>query len=201
MSEEWNLRPFFDAVGAESVAPAGGTVVGFVGAAGTSLVEMAAVHTLAKESDESDRMAPVATAVDRLTHQRSTLVSLSEADAKTVRRLYGASAEPPTESLAQRATGIPLTMAAACSNVLDAAIPVADHARGSVVADLIVGLSFVITAARNAIRIVRTNLDASEKRTHDQYAERAERLQQTIAADVEKLEQSLGVELSKTSEW
>jgi formiminotetrahydrofolate cyclodeaminase len=194
MSDQWNLTPFFDAVGSDSVAPAGGTVVGFVGAAGTSLVEMAAIHTLAGSGEKIEDTSAVATALETLTHQRSTLVSLSESDAIAVSRLYGESEKPATESVAQQATGIPLTMAAACSNVLEAAVPVAEHAHGSVVTDLTVGLSFVITAACNAIRTVRTNLESAGGRDKNQYGQRAEALLQTIATDVARLEDLLGVE-------
>jgi formiminotetrahydrofolate cyclodeaminase len=193
--ESWNLEPFLEAVASKRVAPAGGSVVGIVGAAGTALLEMAAIHTL-EHRPADDLEAARAT----LAHQRDTLQSLATADARVVEDLFGGEKRGIETSLVDRATGIPLTMAEACTNALDAAQPVAEQVVDSVRPDLVTGITFVVAAARTATWIVRSNLESigDEARVQD-LAGRVDELLEILAGHVVRLQTTLAVELPLSS--
>lgn len=192
--EAWDVGPFLDAVASNRVAPAGGSVIGFVGAGGTALVEMAAVHTLSHRSDDT----ALGSARSELEDQRSTLQSLANADARAVDDLFGG-ATSDEESLFVRATRVPLTMAEACVNVLDAAIEVAESVADSVATDLEVGLDFVIGAALSAVRTVRKNLSAIEDSSEvAELKVQVSDLLDTLAERVGRLESVLSVSFSST---
>lgn len=194
--ESRNLEPFLEAVASKRVAPAGGSVVGIVGAAGTALLEMAAIHTLEHRPDD-DLEAARAT----LGHQRDTLQSLATADARVVEDLFGGEGTGIEPSLLDRATGIPLTMAEACANALDAAQAVADRVVESVRPDLVTGITFVVAAAQTATWTVRSNLVSigDEAQVQD-LADRVDELLETLADHVERLETTLAIELPLSSQ-
>jgi formiminotetrahydrofolate cyclodeaminase len=192
----WNLAPFLEAVASNRVAPAGGSVVGVVGAAGTSLVEMAAIHTLEHRPDENLEVAH-----STLAHQRDTLQSLATADARVVEDLFGGEGTGVEASLLDRATGIPLTMVEACTNALEAAQAVAELVVDSVRPDLVTGITFVVAAARTATWIVRSNFESIDEEARVQaLEERVEELLATLADHVEGLETTLAIELPLSSQ-
>ncbi|WP_418280260.1 cyclodeaminase/cyclohydrolase family protein [Halorubrum sp. DTA98] len=152
------IREFLSSVASEHVAPAGGTVAAVGGAFGTALCEMACIHTI-----ETDGYADVVPELDGietdLRRQRSHLLTLAEADASVVADSFASTADVPGETGMKRSVGVPLTIAEACSTVLELGATVTERCARSVVADARVGLVLVHAAIRAAVLVVRTNLE------------------------------------------
>ena len=178
-----SIDAFLDDVASSSVAPAGGTVVAVVGAAGTALCEMACVHTM--RADDVSRSEPALSATrSALERRRNGLLTLADSDARVVDSRFGSSggrsgssgersdSSDEGESTVgfsdngdrrglKRSIGVPLTIAESCGIVIELGEAVLDGCVRSVRVDAWVGLSLVYSALEAAVFTVRHNLEVS----------------------------------------
>lgn len=162
-----SIEAFLDAVASAAVAPAGGTVVAVVGAAGAALCEMACVHTL--RADEIPRSEhPLGPVRSELERRREGLLTLADADARVVDAAFGSAgddgvtdgkpADGRERRILKRTIGIPLTIAESCGTVIELGASVIDGATHGVVVDAWAGLSIARAALEAAAFTVRSNL-------------------------------------------
>jgi len=194
------IDEFLAAVAAERVAPAGGTAVAVVGAAGAALCEMVCIHS-ADAADGENGNGNLADARAELHAERDRLLALADADAAVVDELFGGDgAEPalsgegagaaPAASAMKRATGVPLAIAESCLVVLEVATTVAERAGPNVVIDAATGAFLAHGALRAAVFTVRSNLPTVDD---DGFAAEMERRATDLeAAAASAFEETLG---------
>lgn len=188
------IGQFLDAVASPSVAPAGGSVAALVGAFGTSLAEMAAIHTRQKHGDESVN-SELTLSQERLAHQRSVLVTLADEDARTVESLFTDSDGTADQTIVNRAAGVPLTIAESCANVLEESLDIATHVDSRVAPDLHTGLFLTVAAYYAAIRTVEINLELIEDTViRAELLERVTDLERSVSNTMDQLEATTDVE-------
>lgn len=151
---------FLDAIASSRVAPAGGSAAALTGAFGAALAEMAAHHTRAKHGETAAGSLRIAQ--ERLFQQRTVLLTLADEDAEAIDALFADGAGEPDQAAVSRATGIPLSIAEACVEVLEEALDIAEQVDDNVRQDLDTALSLTVGAAWAAIRTVEPNLDLLE---------------------------------------
>ncbi|MFD1514520.1 cyclodeaminase/cyclohydrolase family protein [Halomarina rubra] len=156
------LDEFLSGIASPRVTPAGGSAAAVVGAVGTSLCEMACIHTIGKEGyeDVEPQLSEIQT---NLQHQRRALMGLAGADAEAVSELLSASEETSREIAAMKAVGVPITIAKACSTVLDDAVVVTATANENAVPDAGTGSYFVHSTLESSLFTARTNLQSIEE--------------------------------------
>lgn len=149
------IGEFLDQVASTRVSPAGGTCTAVVGATGASLAEMACIHTLEGQNphDSPDELHAIR---DDLSATRAQLLQLAESDAAVVANLFAGDGDD--RRLSKRATGIPLTMASACLDVLESGTVLLRACNENVRPDAYSGTVFAHGALRAAIYTVRTNV-------------------------------------------
>jgi len=187
---------FLDAVAGGRVAPAGGSVLGFAGAGGAALAEMAAAHTRDHHAASRADRSPLNEAIRVLRGQRQVLLSLAIADASVVDRLFGDGSLLNRERTLQRATAIPLSIAEACNGVLSAVAAVASDLAPTVRMDLVSAVTLLASAAQAALETARGNRDAlGTGVVAETMATRMDGLEVMIAGALARIESALGVEL------
>ena len=196
IDETAQIGTLLDGVASERVAPASGSVTALIGAFGTALVEMAVIHTRMAREDTTISSG-VTSAGELLSGQRSTLLTLADADARTVDWMSTES-QPPTQKQRKRGTGVPLTIARSCTTVLevtnDDVIPVSDRVRP----DLVAGLTFVRMAGITALHIVADNLDTIDNRqVREELGSQATAVRETLRNTTKGLEARLETELNQ----
>lgn len=149
---------FLDSIASETVAPAGGTAVAFVGAIGASLCEMVCVHTLGNE-EYADVAGEMAVLRDDLHRQREHLLDLAEADATVVDELFSTGDGEIEEFAIKRSIGVPLTVAIACENVIELSVDVAATGTQNALPDAGTGVILTRAAFQAAVFTARSNVD------------------------------------------
>ena len=169
---------FLTELAAKPVPPAGGTATAVVGAVGASLCEMVARH-----ADAAVRVDGT-TARELLAARRERLLVLADADAAVVDALF---AGDGGEQERKRAIGVPLAVAEACGDVMEAGSAVVDHADGPVVADAVMGLFLTRGAFRAALFTLRTNLPTVDDESFAaETAQRATELEASVTTAFER---------------
>lgn len=163
-----SINRFLDFVAAEEVTPAAGSVTAMVGAGGAALVEMVCHH-----SRSTERPAAVLEQLEEtgegLRMVRERLLDLSEADANAVDALLDVNQTHRNDSPeAKRATGVPLAIAEAGLDVLNAAPFVLKHGNRNAVPDGITGVLLTHVTIQASIYLVRTNLEFIDDSTFRQ---------------------------------
>lgn len=155
--ESRTLGTFLSEVASETVTPAGGTSAAVVGAIGASLCEMTCLHTVGKEGYE-DAAAELEAAGDDLAALRGQLLELADSDATAVEELLDATDDDRQRRM-KRATGVPLSIAETCLDVLESAVLVTACGSENARADAASGAIFVEAALQAAVLTVRTNIE------------------------------------------
>ena len=155
--ESRTVGEFLDGIASESVTPAGGSAAGVVGALGTALCEMVCIHTLARE-DHAAVAAEMADVRVDLKRRRDQLLDLAATDAAVVAAAFGTGSGEPDEADFKRATGVPLTTATACLDVLELARAVVREGTATAVVDAGTGVFLVHSALRASVFTARRNL-------------------------------------------
>jgi formiminotetrahydrofolate cyclodeaminase len=140
------------------VAPAGGTAAAVVGAVGASLCEMVCTHTVNRDESVAAAADPIDHR-DTLRRQRDHLLDLAETDAAVIDGLFPSSGSEAGQSGLKRSTGVPLTIARACLNVLEVARDVTETGTRNTLVDAGVGVFLVHSALRASVFTARHNLD------------------------------------------
>jgi formiminotetrahydrofolate cyclodeaminase len=154
--EHQMIDTFLSEIASEKVTPAGGTGTAVVGAIGTSLCEMTCYHTIGKEGYEEVKSELIVTK-DELATRRSQLIQLANTDATVVEDLLEAT-DDNRQSRMKRATGVPLTIAEACLDVLELAVVVTANGSENARPDAGSGAILVNAALQAAVFTVRTNI-------------------------------------------
>jgi len=150
-----SVGEFLSNVASERVSPAGGTVAAVVGATGASVCEMVCLHALeGRESPDRELID----ARGELATQRDHLLGLAGADATAVDALFADTGGEPGETELKRATGVPLTIAAASLTVFESGVVALAAGEETTVADGMTGVLLTDAALRSAVYTVRTNL-------------------------------------------
>lgn len=154
---EQPISQFLSDIASKNVVPAGGTASAVVGATGTSLCEMACIHTIEKD-EYADVASELADIGDDLRTQRTALLELADRDSEAVDELLAASHDRATLTAAKKATGVPLAIAEACLNVLDHAIVVTEKGNRKAIPDAVTGTFLTRSALQASVFTVRSNL-------------------------------------------
>lgn len=157
MVAERSIAEFLGDVASSRVAPSAGAVAAVTGALGASLCEMVCLHT--PRAEVSPRLEA---AQADLAAGRERLLDLAAEDETAVERVqtaFDTSVESDHEQAALRdATEVPLQVAEAARDVVDAARVVADEGTQNARVDAVVGAHIARAAVVSAVAIVRTNV-------------------------------------------
>jgi methenyltetrahydrofolate cyclohydrolase len=137
-----SLRPYLDALGARTPAPASGSGAAVTGAIGAALAELAA-----RFSDERE-------AADRLVELRTRLVELADEDAEA----YTAFMRTRSAEDRDRTIDVPLAIAEAAAEVSSLARALVEGGNPRVAGDAEAGFELAATAARVGARLVEINV-------------------------------------------
>ena len=172
--DQQTIGEFLSAIASRRVTPAGGSAAAVVGAIGTSLCEMACIHTEGKHGYEAveEELADVRA---NLSRQRRSLVTLADVDAQVITEFREASEAAAKETAVLKTVGVPITIAEACSNGLDDAVVVTATANTNAVPDAGTGSYLVHSSLESCVFTARTNLARMEetpvtRRFHDRVA-------------------------------
>ena len=180
------LVEFLDALATSTPFPGGGAASALAGAAGVSLLVMAATLPRTR-SGAAEETTELAAAAVRLRPLRAALVELIDRDAEAYAALIAAMRKPkdPTNqtqrsehiaAATRTATEVPLDMMRVSRKALGGAIAVATHSSRVASADINVAIELLIAAVKGAGGSVDANLATLKDAA---YVERiaAERLQ------------------------
>jgi glutamate formiminotransferase/formiminotetrahydrofolate cyclodeaminase len=165
------VEQLLDALASTEPLPAGGSASALAGAAGASLLLMAAAFPKTKSGSprEAEELAAAAAGLRPV---RRRLTSLVDEDSEAYARVLEARRLPkgtPDEqaqrrqalaAAMRRATEVPLETMRAARSALGIAVPVAASAARAVSADAAVALELLLAAVRGAGRSVAGNLSA-----------------------------------------
>lgn len=151
------LDEFLSETASKRVAPAGGTATAVVGAIGSSLCEMACIHTV-ENADDGPAQTTLVDVGHDLRRQRGHLLELADADGRIVDELFSHTAGDVDQTDVKRSIGVPLTIADACLHVLELAVDVTGKADRNAVADAGTGVILTRSALRAALVTVRSNV-------------------------------------------
>lgn len=147
-----------DAVAAEKVTPAGGTVAAIVGASGAALCEMVCIHT-SPPSTPQDTTRELSSIREQLDAERQQLLDLADADADAVETMLRTRHADGTDTQMKPATGVPLAIAETCLAILEHAEVIVEHGNPNAVPDAITGVYLTHAALTAALFTVHTNLE------------------------------------------
>lgn len=180
------IDEYLSQIASENVTPAGGTATAVVGAIGTSLCEMACIHTVEKPADEADHLE-IAEILESLRKQRDHLLEFADRDAEVIDELFTESPSDTDERLVKRSIGVPLTIARASLNVLELAETVTSKGNQRAVGDAGTGVMLVRSAFQAAVFTARCNLDLVADQTFaEEVAERTIEMEREAEAAYEK---------------
>lgn len=185
------IGEFLSNVASQNVTPAGGTSAAIAGAIGASLCEMVCIHTVDYvEGEDATELTEIR---EDLAFQRERLLTLATADEEAVDELIDVWGEGAPQPELKRATGVPLTIAEACRNVLDLATVVTDLGNPNALPDAVIGAHLARATLDAMVFTVRCNLgqitddafvDEMDRRTDD-LERSADRAFERIEADAE----------------
>lgn len=195
VEETQEIGAFFDAVASDRVAPAGGSVVALAGAGGAALVEKAAIHTLKNGSGADSEKEMIRNVRQSVRNHRSTLLSLATSDAEAVDALFAGATDETDQTVLERATGIPLSIADSCSSILEDSLGIITAVDGAVAPDLYSGLHILYSATLAAVRTVESNLDLIEDSSmRSQFEARKNAVLHELATKVGELEAASSID-------
>ncbi|MDZ7850527.1 MAG: cyclodeaminase/cyclohydrolase family protein [Halodesulfurarchaeum sp.] len=187
------IEQFLDAVASSRVAPAGGSAAALTGAFGAALAEMAAHHTLANHGETTAGNLKIAK--ERLSQQRTVLLTLAGEDAQAIDALFADGAGEPDQATVSRATGIPLSIAEACVEILEKSLDIAERVDDNVRQDLHTALYLTVGAASAAIRTVEPNLDLlQDDDVRLELEKRAETTTERLSTAIDRMAERTDVE-------
>jgi formiminotetrahydrofolate cyclodeaminase len=167
------IDEFLDRIASEKITPAGGTAAAVVGAIGTSLCEMACIHTTEKE-DYTNVATDISDVRAELRRHRGFLLDLAKEDAEIIDKLFSATDSEPNQSDVKQSIGVPLTIAVSCQSVLELAIEVTANGNRNAIADAGIGVTLVHSALCASVFTVRSNVGhVSDQSFIDEVEQRA----------------------------
>lgn len=156
------IEEFLAGIASSNVTPAGGTAAAVVGAIGTSLCEMACIHTIGKRGYDDGEM-DLSEVREELERRRGFLLELADRDSQVVTELLDSSHGGSKQTALKKATGVPITVADVCSNVLEDAVVITENADANVVPDAGTGSYLVYSALKASVLTAQTNVATLEE--------------------------------------
>ncbi|MBS3760149.1 cyclodeaminase/cyclohydrolase family protein [Halodesulfurarchaeum sp.] len=201
VEETQEIGAFFDRVASNRVAPASGSVVALAGAGGAALVEKAAIHTLENRLGADSEKEMIRDVRQSVRNHRSILLSLAASDAEAVDALFAGASDETDQTVLERATGIPLSIADSCSSILEDSLGIITAVDGAVAPDLYSGLWIVYSATLAAVRTVETNLELIEDSSlRSQFEARKNTVLQDLATNVGELEADSSIDFEVSAD-
>ncbi|MBI2864858.1 MAG: cyclodeaminase/cyclohydrolase family protein [Chloroflexi bacterium] len=176
MFTDTTVRAFLDQLASNAPTPGGGSVAALTGALGAGLISMVCNLTIGKEKFK-DVEADVKEILAQSERLRSRLMELIDADVAAYGKLSAAYKLPRATDEEKKArtaaiqtalldaTAVPVSIAEACSQVIDLCTPAADKGNVGAVSDVGVAVLLAEAGLRSADLNVMINLSAIKDQT------------------------------------